>query len=167
MFDRYDKLVIAVGSSSATHGVPGLRHSFQLKTVGDAQTIRRRIMGDCLTSSRVIYWVDLIEFRQLRNGKLTMHLSGRSQASIELCGLRRWTYRCRDRCCEPSAFRSSPSSDTFYGCRKSTTSVRRTLCVMYVQSADRNTVSLHVLSSIRKSVEKRSPYMSSNLGRIF
>ena len=43
---RYDKLVIAVGSSSATHGVPGLQHSFQLKTVQDAQAIRRRIMGN-------------------------------------------------------------------------------------------------------------------------
>ena len=41
----YDKLVIAVGSSSSTHGVPGLEHSFQLKTISDAQVIRRRIMG--------------------------------------------------------------------------------------------------------------------------
>jgi hypothetical protein len=104
LFDRYDKLIIAVGSSSATHGVPGLRHSFQLKTVGDAQTIRRRIMGDCLTSSCIVCQAYLIECRQFRNGKLTMHLPGRSQASIELCGLRRGTYRCRDRCCEPSAF---------------------------------------------------------------
>lgn len=40
----YDKLVIAVGSTSNTHGVPGLEHSFQLKTIPDAQAIRRRIM---------------------------------------------------------------------------------------------------------------------------
>jgi NADH dehydrogenase FAD-containing subunit len=45
---RYDKLVIAVGSTSSTHGVPGLEHCFQLKTIADAQKIRRRIMGACL-----------------------------------------------------------------------------------------------------------------------
>jgi Pyridine nucleotide-disulphide oxidoreductase len=43
---RYDKLVIAVGSVSSTHGVPGLEHCFQLKTVSDARTIRRRILGE-------------------------------------------------------------------------------------------------------------------------
>ncbi|KIY50830.1 nucleotide-binding domain-containing protein [Fistulina hepatica ATCC 64428] len=42
----YDKLVIAVGSVSSTHGVPGLEHSFQLKTISDAQSIRRRIMDN-------------------------------------------------------------------------------------------------------------------------
>ncbi|KAF8965277.1 hypothetical protein BDZ97DRAFT_1659142 [Flammula alnicola] len=42
----YDKLVIAVGSSSSTHGVAGLDHCFQLKTIGDAQAIRRRIMDN-------------------------------------------------------------------------------------------------------------------------
>jgi NADH dehydrogenase len=42
---RYDKIVIAVGSSSSTHGVPGLENCFQLKTIGDAQAIRRRILG--------------------------------------------------------------------------------------------------------------------------
>lgn len=41
----YDKMVIAVGSTSATHGVPGLEHCFQLKTIPDAQKIRRRILG--------------------------------------------------------------------------------------------------------------------------
>ncbi|THH06499.1 hypothetical protein EW145_g4046 [Phellinidium pouzarii] len=39
----YDKLVIAVGSTSTTHGVSGLEHTLQLKTVADAQAIRRRI----------------------------------------------------------------------------------------------------------------------------
>ncbi|THH10485.1 hypothetical protein EW146_g8361 [Bondarzewia mesenterica] len=43
----YDKLVIAVGSVSSTHGVPGIEHCFQLKTVSDAQAIRRRILGKC------------------------------------------------------------------------------------------------------------------------
>jgi NADH dehydrogenase len=42
----YDKLIIACGSSSNTHGVPGLEHCFQLKTVSDAQCIRRRIMDN-------------------------------------------------------------------------------------------------------------------------
>lgn len=43
MYIPYDKLIIAVGSSSATHGVPGLEHCHQLKTIADAQAIRRRI----------------------------------------------------------------------------------------------------------------------------
>jgi NADH dehydrogenase len=47
----YDKLVIAVGSVSSTHGVPGLEHCFQLKTVGDAQAIRRRILDNFETAS--------------------------------------------------------------------------------------------------------------------
>ena len=51
---RYDKIVIAVGSSSSTHGVPGLENCLQLKTIGDAQSIRRRIMGMTLTFSRFI-----------------------------------------------------------------------------------------------------------------
>lgn len=40
----YDRLVIAVGSVSASHGVPGLENCFQLKTIEDAQKIRRRII---------------------------------------------------------------------------------------------------------------------------
>ncbi|KAH9079607.1 mitochondrial NADH dehydrogenase [Lactarius deliciosus] len=47
----YDKLVIAVGSVSSTHGVPGLEHCFQLKTVGDAQAIRRRILDNFESAS--------------------------------------------------------------------------------------------------------------------
>ncbi|KAF8264227.1 mitochondrial NADH dehydrogenase [Lactarius quietus] len=47
----YDKLVIAVGSVSSTHGVPGLEHCFQLKTVGDAQAIRRRILDNFETAA--------------------------------------------------------------------------------------------------------------------
>jgi NADH dehydrogenase FAD-containing subunit len=45
-FLSYDKLVIAVGSVSSTHGVPGLEHCFQLKTIADAQAIRRRVMDN-------------------------------------------------------------------------------------------------------------------------
>ncbi|KAJ7583007.1 pyridine nucleotide-disulfide oxidoreductase-domain-containing protein [Mycena floridula] len=47
----YDKLIVAVGSSSNTHGVPGLEHCFQLKTIADAQAIRRRIMDNFETAS--------------------------------------------------------------------------------------------------------------------
>ncbi|CAK5265079.1 unnamed protein product [Mycena citricolor] len=46
LYIPYDKLVIAVGSTSSTHGVPGLEHCFQLKTISDAQKIRRRIMDN-------------------------------------------------------------------------------------------------------------------------
>ncbi|ETW86117.1 hypothetical protein HETIRDRAFT_471436 [Heterobasidion irregulare TC 32-1] len=46
MYIPYDKLVIAAGSVSSTHGVPGLEHCFQLKTVSDAQAIRRRVLDN-------------------------------------------------------------------------------------------------------------------------
>jgi NADH dehydrogenase len=42
----YDKLVIACGSVSAHHGVDGLNHAFQLKTIADAQSMRRRIIDN-------------------------------------------------------------------------------------------------------------------------
>lgn len=42
----YDKLVIAVGSVSSTHGVSGLEHCFQLKTIADALQVRRRVMDN-------------------------------------------------------------------------------------------------------------------------
>lgn len=42
----YDKLIIACGSVSRTHGVPGLEHCFQLKSISDAQAIRRRIINN-------------------------------------------------------------------------------------------------------------------------
>ncbi|EKM82475.1 NDI, mitochondrial NADH dehydrogenase, catalyzes the oxidation of cytosolic [Agaricus bisporus var. burnettii JB137-S8] len=42
----YDKLVVAVGSTSSTHGVPGLENCYQLKTISDAQAIRRRVMDN-------------------------------------------------------------------------------------------------------------------------
>lgn len=47
----YDKLVIAVGATTNTHGVPGLEHCFQLKTIPDAQAIRRQIMTNLELSS--------------------------------------------------------------------------------------------------------------------
>ncbi|KAI0705930.1 nucleotide-binding domain-containing protein [Cytidiella melzeri] len=47
----YDKLVIACGSTSATHGVPGLENCFQLKTIGDAQKMRHRIIDNFETAA--------------------------------------------------------------------------------------------------------------------
>ncbi|KAF9526941.1 hypothetical protein CPB83DRAFT_769273 [Crepidotus variabilis] len=47
----YDKVIIAVGSSSSTHGVPGLENCFQLKTISDAQAMRRRILDNFETAS--------------------------------------------------------------------------------------------------------------------
>ncbi|GAA5873427.1 hypothetical protein JCM8547_005432 [Rhodosporidiobolus lusitaniae] len=47
----YDKLVIACGSVNSTHGVPGLENCFQLKTVQDAQAIRRRVMDNLETAA--------------------------------------------------------------------------------------------------------------------
>lgn len=47
----YDKLIIACGSTSSTHGIQGLEHCFQLKTISDAQAIRRRILDNFETAS--------------------------------------------------------------------------------------------------------------------
>ncbi|KAF9582449.1 hypothetical protein BGW38_000193 [Lunasporangiospora selenospora] len=40
----YDKLIIAVGSESMTHGVEGLEHCNFLKSITDARDIRRKVM---------------------------------------------------------------------------------------------------------------------------
>jgi len=40
----YDKLVIAVGATSMTHGVQGLENTHQLKTINDAIKIRRTVL---------------------------------------------------------------------------------------------------------------------------
>ncbi|KAK9484149.1 hypothetical protein V1527DRAFT_427913 [Lipomyces starkeyi] len=40
----YDKLVVAVGSQSNTHGVEGLQHCNFLKTIDDARKIRRKVV---------------------------------------------------------------------------------------------------------------------------
>lgn len=42
----YDKLVIAVGSNTNTHGVEGLEHCHFLKTIVDARDIRNHIMDN-------------------------------------------------------------------------------------------------------------------------
>ena len=42
----YDKAIISVGSVTNTHGVPGLEHCYQLKTVPDVLSIRQKIMGN-------------------------------------------------------------------------------------------------------------------------
>ncbi|EKM55109.1 uncharacterized protein PHACADRAFT_183946 [Phanerochaete carnosa HHB-10118-sp] len=46
LYVPYDKLVIAAGSTSTTHGIQGLENCFQLKTIGDAQRIRQRIIDN-------------------------------------------------------------------------------------------------------------------------
>lgn len=40
----YDKLVVAVGSTSNTHGVKGLEHTVQLKTADDALRIKKHLL---------------------------------------------------------------------------------------------------------------------------
>jgi NADH dehydrogenase len=42
----YDKLVVAVGSTSNTHGVKGLEYTYQLKTAEDASTIRKKLLNN-------------------------------------------------------------------------------------------------------------------------
>lgn len=40
----YDKLVVAVGATSITHGIEGIEHTMRLKTIQDAQQIRRKVL---------------------------------------------------------------------------------------------------------------------------
>lgn len=40
----YDKLVVAVGATSITHGIEGIENTLQLKTIHDALAVRRKIM---------------------------------------------------------------------------------------------------------------------------
>ncbi|KAJ9473882.1 External NADH-ubiquinone oxidoreductase 2, mitochondrial [Pseudozyma hubeiensis] len=42
----YDRLIVAVGSVTANHGVPGLENCFHLKTIGDARKIRSHILDN-------------------------------------------------------------------------------------------------------------------------
>lgn len=42
----YDKLVVAVGAVTSTHGVPGLQNAFHLKEIDDARGIRSRILDN-------------------------------------------------------------------------------------------------------------------------
>ncbi|KAJ3542048.1 hypothetical protein NM688_g6013 [Phlebia brevispora] len=46
LYVPYDKLIIAVGSTSSTHGVPGLENCYQLKTISDARNIRQRVIDN-------------------------------------------------------------------------------------------------------------------------
>lgn len=39
----YDKLIVAVGATSMTHGVQGIEHTMRLKTIRDAMEIRRKV----------------------------------------------------------------------------------------------------------------------------
>ncbi|KAH8552361.1 hypothetical protein BGW37DRAFT_491624 [Umbelopsis sp. PMI_123] len=47
----YDKLVIAVGATSMTHGVQGLENTYQLKTIQDAIKIRRQVIANMEVAS--------------------------------------------------------------------------------------------------------------------
>lgn len=42
----YDKVILACGSVSNDHGVPGLNNCFQLKTIEDARKIRNRVVSN-------------------------------------------------------------------------------------------------------------------------
>ncbi|GAC74283.1 NADH-dehydrogenase [Moesziomyces antarcticus T-34] len=42
----YDRLIVAVGSVTSTHGVPGLENCFHLKTISDARKIRSHILDN-------------------------------------------------------------------------------------------------------------------------
>lgn len=39
----YDKLIVAVGATSMTHGVQGIENTMQLKTIRDAINIRQKV----------------------------------------------------------------------------------------------------------------------------
>ncbi|ODV82809.1 hypothetical protein CANARDRAFT_30530 [[Candida] arabinofermentans NRRL YB-2248] len=62
----YDKLVVAVGSTSNTHGVKGLQYSNQLKTAEDAMEIRRKIVKNleqaCLPTTTDLERKKLLSF---------------------------------------------------------------------------------------------------------
>lgn len=47
----YDRLIVAVGSVTNDHGVPGLENCFHLKTVQDARRIRSHFIGMFASSS--------------------------------------------------------------------------------------------------------------------
>jgi NADH:ubiquinone reductase (H+-translocating) len=62
----YDKLVIAVGASTNTHGVNGLEHVHFLKTIRDAKDIRKHIMDNfekaCLPTTTAEERKNLLSF---------------------------------------------------------------------------------------------------------
>jgi NADH:ubiquinone reductase (H+-translocating) len=62
----YDKLVIAVGSHTNSHGVDGLEHVHFLKTIVDARGIRNKIMDNferaCLPSTSEEERKELLSF---------------------------------------------------------------------------------------------------------
>lgn len=47
----YDRLIVAVGSVTASHGVPGLENCFHLKTISDARKIRSHILDNLEVAS--------------------------------------------------------------------------------------------------------------------
>ena len=85
----YDKLVIAVGSVSSTHGVPGLENCFQLKTIGDAQAIRRRVLDNFEIASLPT------TTQEERKRLLSFVVCGGGPTGVETAAVRRFTIACR------------------------------------------------------------------------
>ncbi|KAJ1943326.1 hypothetical protein FBU59_002945, partial [Linderina macrospora] len=63
MWVPYGRLVVGVGAQSVTHGVNGLEHCHQLKTVSDARSIRQHIM--CNFEQAVLPTTSLEEKKRL------------------------------------------------------------------------------------------------------
>lgn len=42
----YDRVILAVGSTSITHGVDGIEHTHRLKTIRDAMDVRRKVTSN-------------------------------------------------------------------------------------------------------------------------
>jgi NADH dehydrogenase FAD-containing subunit len=91
-----DKIVIACGSTSNDHGVKGLEHCFQLKTIPDAQAIRRRVMSELnhICISRSLKLID----SQLGTRISTYYLTRREETITVIRHLWRRTYWSRVRC---------------------------------------------------------------------
>lgn len=102
----YDKLIIACGSTSSTHGIQGLKHCFQLKTISDAQAIRRRILGKTFAIDAFI--IHLWLFRQFRNGQSSYHNPWRTQAFVVIRCLRRWPHGRWDSSCTSISIKICP-----------------------------------------------------------
>lgn len=81
-------MIIACGSSSNTHGVPGLEHCFQLKTVSDAQCIRRRIMGEsrCVGGLTVPHILSLTDNFEMASLPTTSPEERKRLLSFVVCG---------------------------------------------------------------------------------
>ena len=166
MLSRYDKLVIAVGSVSSTHGVPGLEHCFQLKTVADARAIRRRILGKYIsppnsTRSSVCI-LDNFEMASLpstteeeRKRLLSFVVCGGGPTGVETAAVRLW----------PSLRTRVAHMTT----RRYMICVKKTLSITWVQISVRSLCEQcgDKFVSIRSYAGKRFQFMSFSPGNIF